>query len=106
MNNDTLHARTDYELVIASQTTQAIGPVGRLGDVIQRVVIIPTSTSPGAVALKDGAGTAFNIFDGGASSLTELKPTVVELGLRSMVGAWQVTTGANVRALVIGRFQP
>jgi len=106
MNNDTLHARTDYELVIASQTTQVIGPTGKLGDVIQRVVIIPTSTSPGAVALKDGSGTAFNIFDGGATSLSNLAPVTVELGLRSMVGAWQITTGANVRALAIGRFQP
>lgn len=106
MNNDLIDARTDYELVLASQTTQVIGPTGVLGDVIEKVVIIPTTTSPGAVALKDGAGSAFNIFDGGASSVSNLAPVTVLLGARSMAGAWQVTTGANVRALVIGRFQP
>ena len=106
MNNELIDARTDYELVIASQTTQVIGPTGVLGDVIEKVVIIPTTTSTGAVALKDGSGTAFNIFDGGATSVSNLAPITVLLGARSMVGAWQVTTGANVRALVIGRFQP
>lgn len=104
MQLDDLGGRTDYELVIAGQTTQTIGPVGKTGNILQRVVIIPTSTSPGAVALKDGSGDAFQIFDGGASSLTELKPIVVELGMRSALGAWQITTGSNVRALAVGRF--
>ncbi len=97
-------APSDYELVIASATTQTLGPVGAKGDIIARLVIIPTSTSPGSVSLKDGAATAFQIFDGGATTLTELKPIVVELGLRSMSGAWQVTTTTNVRVLAIGRF--
>lgn len=101
---DMIDARTDYELVIAGQTTQTIGPVGKKGDVLQRVIIIPTTTSPGAVAIKDGAGTAFNIFDGGATSLSNLAPITVELGVRSSDGAWQITTGTNVRALAVGRF--
>ena len=104
MSLATIDSRTDYELVIAGQTTQTIGAVGAKGNILQRVIIIPTSVSPGVVAIKDGAATAFNIFDGGANSLLELKPIVVELGAKSVSGAWQITTGANVRALAIGRF--
>lgn len=95
----------DYELVIASQSTQTLGPVGKKGNVLMRVVIIPTTVTAGAVSLKDGSGDAFAIYDGGAvTPLLELKPITVELGIRSVLGAWQITTGGNVRVLAVGYF--
>lgn len=97
-------AGLEYETVAASQTTQALGATGAVGDVLQRLVVIPATTSPGAVAIKDGDGSAITVFAGGASSVTELKPIVVELGIASGAGAWQVTTGANVSVLAIGNF--
>lgn len=96
--------RTTYEIVAASQTTQTIGDVGFKGNVLQRVIIIPTSTTPGVVSIKDGANTAIQIFDGGVNSVLDLKPIVVELGIKSTSGAWQITTGASVRALAVGEF--
>lgn len=96
--------KTDYETVAASQTTQTLGPVGKQGDYIEHLIIIPASLSPGAVAIKDGADTAITVFAGGASSLTELKPIVIPLKARSRTGAWQITTGANLSVLVVGSF--
>ena len=92
-----------YETVAASQTAQALGANGRAGDYIERIIIIPASVSPGVVALLDNA-TSINILPGGASSLTELKPIVVDLGMVSVSGAWKITTGASVSVIAVGRF--
>lgn len=99
----------DYETVAASQTDQVLGPTGNKGDVLARLIIVPASTSPGAVDIQDGDLTAVNVFPGGASSLTELRPIVVELNVRSQDtdaggGGWSVTTGADVSVIAIGRF--
>lgn len=98
---------SDYESVLASQTDQICGPHGAKGDILMRVIIIPTSVSPGVVAIQDGDGTAVVIFDGGTDSLTELKPTTVEIGAlcrNPTTPGWKITTGANVRVLAIGAF--
>lgn len=94
----------DFETVAASQTAQVMGPSGAKGDILRRLVIVPASGSPGAVAIKDGSADAITVFAGGTNSLTELKPIVVELDAISVVGAWQVTTGANVSVIAVGRF--
>lgn len=94
----------DWETVAASQTDQVIGATGAAGDLLAAVVIVPGTTSPGAVSIKDGGGSAITIFTGGATSVADLKPIRVDLGLRSVAGAWKVTTGANVTALAVGKF--
>lgn len=94
----------DYETVAASQTDQALGATGAVGDYLNGVLIVPATTSPGAVSIKDGAGSAITIFTGGASSVTSLVPFYVPLNIRSAGGAWKVTTGANVSAIGIGNF--
>lgn len=92
-----------YETVAASQTAQVLGPTGAVGDYLKRLIIIPATTSPGNVLLLDNA-TSITIFAGGASSVTELKPIVVELDMFSVSGAWKLTTGANVSAIGVGVF--
>jgi len=96
----------DFETVAASQTDQMMGPDGKQGDDLERSITIPATTSPGAVAIQDGAAGAITVFPGGASSLSELKPIVVELGMKSVetTGGWQITTGTNVSVIAIGRF--
>lgn len=94
---------TDYELVAASQTTQILGPVGASGDILERCIITPETTGAGTVAIKDGSNTAINIFVAG--TLSDLKPHVVHIGARSTAGAWQITTGANVHVVCVGRFK-
>lgn len=94
---------TDYELVAASQTDQVLGPVGGKGDILERCLIIPETTGAGTVAIQDGNATAINIFVSG--TLADLTTIVVPIGARSAVGAWSITTGANVHVVCIGRFK-
>ena len=94
---------TEYETVAASQTAQTLGPTGATGDSIGGVLIIPATTSPGNVLLLDNA-TSITIFAGGASSVSNLAPIYVPLGIKSVSGAWKLTTGANVSCIAIGDF--
>lgn len=94
----------DYETVAASQTNQALGAAGAIGDFLQGLLIIPGTTSPGAVSIKDGSGSVITVFTGGASSVSNLVPFFVVIGAKSVAGAWSVTTGANVSAIGLGDF--
>lgn len=104
-----LHAaempRTDYETVAASQTDQILGPVGAQGDILEELIIVPATTSPGVVQIQDGSGTEITVFAGGASSVNELRPMSVKVAARSSGGAWKITTGANVSVIAVGRFR-
>jgi hypothetical protein len=95
-----------YEFFAASSASAPIGAAGAAGDFLQAIVIMPGTTSPGAITLKDGTGgAAITICPGGASSVADLKPFAVRLGLRaSGAGGWQLATGANVSAIATGIF--
>lgn len=91
-----------YENVAASQTTQALGAVGAKGDILQRIIVVPETTAAGTISIKDGTEDAVNVFVAG--TLTNLQTFVIELGVRSVVGKWQITTGANVHVIAVGKF--
>lgn len=92
-----------YETVAAFQTAQVLGASGATGDYLAGVLVIPATTSPGNVIILDNA-TSITIFAGGASSVSNLVPFFVPLGIKSVSGAWKVTTGANVSAIGCGNF--
>lgn len=95
----------EYETVAASQTTQALGATGAVGDYLSHILIIPATAAAGAVSIKDGSNSAVQVFaGGGTTALPTLAPIPVALGVRSASGAWQVTTGANVSVVAIGNF--
>jgi hypothetical protein len=93
----------EYETVAASQTAQALGATGATGDYISGVLVIPATTSPGNVLLLDNA-TSITVFTGGATSVSNLVPFFIPLGMISVSGAWKITTGANVSCIGIGNF--
>jgi len=94
---------SEYQKVAASQTGQVLGATGGTGDLINGILVIPASTSPGAIDLLDGA-ISITVFTGGATSVSNLVPFMIPLGLRSVSGAWSLTTGANVSCVAIGDF--
>jgi len=94
----------NYETVAASQSSQVLGPTGATGDYITRLVAIPATTSPGNLLLSDGSTNVITVFSGGSSSVTNLAPFMIELGLLSVSSAWKVTTGSNISAIGIGKF--
>ena len=93
----------EYETVAAGQTAQVIGASGGIGDFLAGILVIPETTSPGAVALLDNA-ISITVFVGGASSVGNLIPFFIPLGMKSVSGAFKVTTGANVHIIAIGNF--
>ena len=93
----------EYETVAASQTAQVLGATGATGDYISGLLVIPATTSPGLVTLLDNA-TSIPVFVGGATSVSNLVPFFISLGMISVSGAWKVTTGANVSVIGIGNF--
>lgn len=90
--------------VAASKTDELISATGAAGDYLEGLLIIPATTSPGAVSIKDGVGSAITVFTGGASSVSSLVPFSIPLGFKSASGAWNVTTGANVSVIAVGDF--
>jgi hypothetical protein len=93
----------EYETVAASQTAQVLGATGATGNLINGILVIPATTSPGNVLLLDNA-TSITVFAGGASSVSNLVPFFIPLGIISVSGAWKITTGANVSCIGIGEF--
>lgn len=93
----------EYETVAASQTAQVMGATGGTGDTLKGLLVVPASVSPGNVIILDGA-TSITVFAGGTNSVTELRPFWIPLGMKSVSGAWKVTTGANVSVIAVGNF--
>lgn len=94
----------DYETIAASQTDQAMGATGAAGDILLGLLIVPATTSPGAVSIKDGSGSSITIFTGGTAAVSNLVPFFVPINAVSGSGAWKVTTGANVSVVATGSF--
>lgn len=100
-------SQAEYETVAASATNQALGATGAAGDYLAGVLIVPGTTSPGAVTLKDGSSSpdvGITLFTGGGTSVSNLVPFFVPLGIKSVVGSWRLTTGSNVTAIAVGNF--
>jgi hypothetical protein len=93
----------DYETVAASQTAQVLGTTGMAGDYLAGLLVIPATVGAGSIAVLDNA-TSITVFTGGLSSLADLKPFFITLGIKSVNGPWKVTTGANVSAIARGNF--
>lgn len=93
---------TEAAYVAASQTDQQINT--KKGGLIRRLVIVPATTTPGAVSYKDGsAGSARTVFVGG--TVVDVKPFTVELNVRgSGTDGFHITTGASVSVIAIGRY--
>lgn len=96
----------EYETFAASTAETAIGAAGAAGDLLVGILIVPSTTSPGAVSIKDGTGgTSIPVFAGGASSVTTLHPFFVPLGIRAGAAqGWRITTGAGLTAVAVGNF--
>jgi hypothetical protein len=91
---------TDWETVAAGQTDQVLGGTGAMNDLIARLVVQVTTVLTSNVELQDGDGVAFNV----VPVNTPLGVYSIELGIRSSIGAWSVTTGAGASVLAIGQF--
>lgn len=92
----------EFETVAASQTDQVMGAAGAIGDVLASLVCVVATAATAQVQIKDGAGSAITVLPnspgGGVGTYTIL------LNLRSLAGAWKITTGAGVSVIATGNF--
>lgn len=93
----------EYETVAASQTAQVLGATGAIGDYLEALIIVPATVNAGQVLLLDNA-TSITIFVGGTACLNELRPVYVPFKMKSVSGAWKITTGADVSVIGVGNF--
>ena len=98
----------EYETVPANTSSpQTLGAAGAVGDFLAGILVVPATTSPGPVTLFDGTSSpdvAIPLFTGGASSVSNLVPFFIPLGMNSLMGGWKVTTGTNVSIIGVGNF--
>jgi hypothetical protein len=105
MPGEVVPYQTDYETVAAGASDQILGAVGKVGDVLSRLIITVGTAATAAVSIKDGDGSAIPILPnspgGGVGVYT------VEVNARcnrATTPGWKVTTGAGSTVLAIGRF--
>jgi hypothetical protein len=92
------------ERVAASASNQPLGATGAKGDFLDFLLVIPATTSPGAVALIDG-DSSYTLFEGGASSVSNLVPFPIPIEQGSKDGPWKLTLGSNVSVVAFGNFR-
>lgn len=94
-----------YVAVAASQTDSVIqSSTGATGDYLDYVVVIPATTAPGVVTIKDNTTAIISYPGGGTTALLTLTPFTINVGAFSRSGAWKITTGANVSVVAVGKF--
>jgi len=96
---ETINGANEYETVAAGQTDQVLGSVGAAGDYLDSLLL--TVGAAAAITVKDNATTIFT-FTFGAAVTTG--PVEIPIRAKSVSGAWKVTTGASMTALVKGLF--
>ena len=97
----------NYETVAAGVTQgspQTMGSTGGAGDFLYGITVIPATTSPGTVTVRDGSGSWITVFTGGTGSVGSLVPFFIALNMFSTGGAWTISTGGNVSLIVQGNF--
>jgi len=99
--------QSDYQYIPAGSTDTVLG-AGRKGDILKRVILIPVGFPPGTVKIKDGSGSARDLYaaftTGIGTLVSETTPRQMDIEQRSVLGGWKITTGAGSAALAIGKF--
>ena len=94
---------TGYEAVAASQSDQIMGPTGRVGDILEKVIVSVATAATGTCSIKDGDGSAIIL----TAANTPIGVYTVVLGARCVnatTPGWKITTGAGATAIGVGNF--
>mgnify|MGYP003494533364 FL=1 len=94
----------NWQLIAAGATNTPLAQsgLGAIGDYISHLVCVVATAATAQVQVKDGSGTAFTVLpnspggDIGTYTIPSLGP--------SLLGAWQISTGAGVTVIARGRF--
>lgn len=86
----------------ATNTVLAQSGAGAIGDYISHIICIVATPATAQVKIKDGSGTEIIVLPNspGGGIGTYIIPSI---GV-SLIGAWQISTGAGVTVIARGRF--
>lgn len=100
----TREVAANFETVAASQTDQVMGATGAVGDNIEALLVVPSSTTVGAISIEYGS-TNITVYAGGTLG-ADLKPFVIPLfGIATPSGGgWEITTNGGCSVIAFGRF--
>lgn len=90
-----------YETVAASQSDQVLGNVGKTGNILEKLIVTVATAATSTVSIKDGSGSAIPI----VAANTPIGVYSIDVGARSVAGAWKVTTGAGATVVAVGDFR-
>jgi hypothetical protein len=88
-----------YETIAASQTAQVLGNTGATGDYLHRLIVTVNTTATSTVTILDGA-TSIAVMPAN----TPVGVYSLDMNMKSVSGAWKVTTGAGVTVIGVGAF--
>ncbi len=94
---------TDYETVAVSQTDQILGQTGRVGDILEMLIVTVSTAATSTVSIKDGNGSAIPV----VAANTAIGVYSVNIGARctaTTTPGWKVTTGAGATVVAVGKF--
>lgn len=91
--------QTKFETVATGQTAQVLGATGSVGDYLERLIITVSTSASSTVALLDNA-TSVSIL----AANTPIGIYSVDFQMRSVSGAWKITTGAGASVIAVGQF--
>lgn len=91
-----------YETVAAGASNQVMGTTGAVGDYLNKLICVVSAAATSQVQIKDGSDTAITVLPNAVGP--GISTYVIEIGLKSRTGAWQVTTAAGVAVIAGGVF--
>ena len=90
-----------YQTQAASSGPTQLGTTGAVGDYLAGVLVVPTSTTVGAITATDGA-TAIVLFAGG--TISDIKPFPIQFGAKAIGAGWKLTVGVAMSVVAFGSF--
>ena len=100
---------SQYKVVLASCSTTQVSTIGdaAVGDYLHRLIVVPASSGAGVVTLFDGTTAVLSIpaVAGSGTGVTCPPPYSLFCGMAATsTKAWNITCGAAVHAIAVGRF--
>lgn len=92
---------SEYEYIPAGSNNQPLGPTGGVGDYVERILCVVTTSATSLVQMKDGAAGSQMIL---LPANAPIGVHTVNLGIVSVTGDWKLTTAAGVHCIAVGDF--
>lgn len=100
---------SQYKVVLASCSTTQVSTISdaAVGDYLHQLIVVPASSAAGVVTVFDGATAVLSIpaVAGSGTGTVTPPPYTLKCGMAAVTTqGWNITCGASVHAIAVGRF--